>query len=303
MQYFKEIETFIKKNEVSKKARILEENQSTLENYWNIGRILVEAQGGSEHAKYGNGLIKEWSEKYTKKYGKGYSASNLKYMRQFYLLFPNRHPMGDQLSWSHYRILFPIKEENKRNYYINLCLERNLSKRELLTEIKSNSYERLLNKPKKIEITSLMPIDNVFKNMKNPIVLELNKGESIHTEHDLEITILAKLKSFFGQLGEGFCLVENQYKITIDNINYYIDILLFNLNLNCYVVVELKLRELRKEDKAQMEFYMKAINRQVKKPFHNKTIGIIISKKQNQFIANFVGSDCIVPLTYQLKGK
>lgn len=302
MQYFKEIETFIKKNEVSKKARILEENQSTLENYWHIGRLLIEAQG-ENRAKYGDGFIKEWAEKYTKKYGSGYNYTNLTRFRKFYLLFPNIAPLGQQLSWSHIREIIPIKEENKRNYYINLCLERNLSKRELLAEIKSNSYERLLNKPKKIEITSSMPKDNAFKNMKNPIVLELNKGESIHTEHDLEMTILAKLKSFFGQLGEGFCLVENQYKITIDNINYYIDILLFNLNLNCYVVVELKLRELRKEDKAQMEFYMEAIDRQVKKPFHNKTIGIIISKKQNQFIANFVGSDCIVPLTYQLKGK
>lgn len=299
MEYFKEIEIFIKKNEISKKARILEENQSTLENYWHIGRLLVEAQG-ENRAKYGDGFVKEWAEKYTKKYGKGYDYTNLTRFKKLYLYFPILGPVA-QLSWTNIIKILPIKDENKRNYYINLCLERNLSKRELLAEIKSNSYERLLNKPKKIEITSLIPKDNVFKNMKNPIVLELNKGESIHSEQDLEITILAKLKSFFGQLGEGFCLVENQYKIAIENINYYIDILLFNLNLNCYVVVELKIRELRKEDKAQMEFYMEAINRQVKKPFHNKTIGIIISKKQNQFIANFVESDCIVPLTYQLK--
>lgn len=145
MNYYNEIENYIKKNEVSKKARIFEENRSTLENYWNIGRLLVEAQGGEKHAKYGNGLIKEWSIKYTEKYGRGYDATNLSRFRQFYLYFPILGPLG-QISWTNIRILLPIKDENKRNYYINLCLKRNLSKRELIKEIKDNSYERLVKK-------------------------------------------------------------------------------------------------------------------------------------------------------------
>lgn len=193
----------------------------------------------------------------------------------------------------------PIKEENKRNYYINLCITKRLSKRELIREIKNNSYERLLNKPEKIEI--IQPIQNhsLFPTIKNPILIEVDK--EIVTEHDLEISLLSQLQFFFHQLGEGFLLAGNQYKINYNNKNYFIDILLFNYKLNCFVVVELKLRELQKEDKAQIEFYMELVDKQIKENYQNKTMGIIISKMQDQFIANFVGNECIIPLTYKIK--
>lgn len=300
MNYYTEIESYIKKNEVSKKVRVLEENKSTLENYWHIGRLLVEAQGGSDRAKYGNGLIKEWSIRYTEKYGKGYSTSNLKYMRQFYLIFQKGQPLVDQLSWSHFLLLIPIKDENIRNYYINLCISQNLSKRELEKEIKNNSYERLINKPSKIEILLPQKSNSFLEQMKNPILIELEHNKEIQNEKDLETTILAKLQNFFHQLGDGFALIDHQYRIKYNNKNYYIDILLFNYKLNCFFVVELKLRELRKEDKAQMEFYMQIVNKQIKERFHNKTIGIIISKKQEKLIANFVRSEDIIPLTYKI---
>ena len=119
----------------------------------------------------------------------------------------------------------------------------------------------------------------------------------------METTILAKLQNFFNQLGDGFTLVDNQYKLNYNNKNYYIDILLFNYKLNCFFVVELKLRELRKEDKAQIEFYMQIVNEQIKEPFHNKTIDIIISKKQDKLIANFVRSETVIPLTYEINQK
>lgn len=297
MNYYNEIETYIKKNEVSKKIRVLEENISTLENYWNIGRLLVEAQGENNRAKYRNALIKKWAEKYTKKYGKGYNSTNLKRYRQFYFCFQKGAPVGHQLTWTHFREILPIKDENKRNYYINLCIARNLSKRELIQEIKSNSYERLVNKPDKIEIVTPKNKYSLLDTIKDPIIIEIEK--EIKTEQDLEVSILAKLSSFFNQLGEGFSLIDNQYKINYNNKNYYIDILLFNYKLNCFTVVELKLRELKKEDKSQIEFYMKLIDEQIKEPFHNKTIGIIISKKQDKLIANFVKSEDVIPLTYQ----
>ncbi len=132
--------------------------------------------------------------------------------------------------------------------------------------------------------------------MKNPILIELEKNKTIRNEHDLEIALLDKLQNFFYQLGEGFALIDNQYKINYNNKNYHIDILLFNYKLNCFFAVELKLRELKKEDKAQIEFY-----KQAKEPFHNKTIGVIISKKQDKFLANFVRNDNIIPLTYEIK--
>ena len=206
MNYFNEIETYIKKNEVSKKRRVLEENQSA------IGRLLIEAQGGNERAKYGNGLIKEWSIKYTKKYGKGYDGTNLRKFRQFYLVFPKCAPLGLTLSWSHYRELLPIQEENKRNYYINVCITKNMSKRELIKEIKNNAYERLINKPNKIEIITSQKNPSFLEQMKNPILIELDKNNTIQNEQDLETSILAKLQNFFSQLGEGFTLVDNQYK-------------------------------------------------------------------------------------------
>lgn len=301
MKYYSEIEHYIKKSEINKKARRLEENQDTLETYWNIGRLLVEAQGGEKRAKYGNGLIKEWSIKFTEKYGKGYNYTNLSRFRQFYIYFPNIAALRQYLGWTHIREILGIREENKRNYYVNLCLKRNLSSRELRNEIKNNSYERLLNKPDKIEIINPMKKPFILENMKNPILLELNNNETISSEKDLELLIIAKLKIFFNQLGEGFTFVDNQYKISVNNQNYYIDILLFNYIFNRFVVVELKYRELRKEDKAQIKFYMDYIDKKVRKEFHNKTIGIIVSKEQNKLIANFVREEEIIPITYEIK--
>lgn len=298
--YYQEIESIIKKNEVNHRARRIEENTDNLSNYWNIGRLLVEAQGGETRAKYGNELIKKWSVKLTDKYGAGYNSTSLKRFRQFYIMFQKGAPVGHQLTWNHIQELLPIPNENERNYYINLCIKDNLSTRTLRQLKKNKTYERLLDKPDKIEIISQTPKYSIKSEMHNPILLELNRNERIDNEHDLEVILLARLKSFFSQLGEGFTLVGNQYKISYDNKNYYIDILLFNIELNCYVVVELKVRELRKEDKGQIEFYMNLIDKTLKKSLHNKTIGILITKEQDKFIANFVGSDEIIPLTYEV---
>jgi len=145
-KYYLEIEQLIKRNEINKKARYYKDISDTLITYWNVGRLIAEAQK-YERAEYGKELIKKWSKKLTTLYGKGYNESNLKRFRQFYLMYPNGGPLDHQLSWSHFRYLLPIKDENKRNYYINLCITNNLSKRELIEAIKNNSYERLLDKP------------------------------------------------------------------------------------------------------------------------------------------------------------
>lgn len=300
--YYIEIEHIIKKQEINIRRRILEENNDTLMNYWNIGRLLVEAQGGEARAKYGNGLIKKWSIQYTEKYGKGYDYTNLSRFRKLYLAFPIVGPVA-QLSWTIIVKLLPIKDENKRNYYINLCIKNQLSKRELIKEIKNNSYERLVNKPIHIQIINTNKNNSITANMKNPIIIELDENEVIKTESDLELKLLSKLSFFFNQLGEGFALIDNQYKISDGSKNYYIDILLFNYKLNCFIVVELKLWELRKEDKGQIEYYMKLVDENVKEAFHNKTLGIIISKYQDKYIASFVGSESIIPLTYILNSK
>ena len=297
-KYYQEIEHLIKSNEINKRVRKLEENHSLVETYWQIGKLIFEAQGGSKRAKYGNELIKKCSVKLTELYGKGYNASNLRKFRQFYLSFEKSSPLGSKLSWSHYRELLIFKDANKRNYYINLCIKNNLSKRELINEIKSNSYERLIDKPDKIDIF-IPNKSTITTDMKNPIIIPVN--HEVKNEHDLELSILTNLDYFFKQLGDGFTYVNHQYKISDGNNNYYIDILLFNYKLNCFIVVELKLRSLKKEDKAQIEYYMQLVDEQIKEVHHNKTIGIIISKESDKLIVNFIKSSDIIPLYYELQ--
>ena len=298
MNNYKEIETLVKKIEIGKVIREKQANKELTEAYWNIGKLIVDAQDGKEKAKYGDELLKEWSKKLSLKYGKGYNLTNLKRFRQFFLTFPIYGTVINQLNWTIIRTLLPLKNENKRNYYINLCIINNLFKRQLEKEIKNNSYERLLNKPDKIDIIAPLQSSVITDKFKNPIVLELKK-EEIKNEKDLEEIIYLQLNDFFLQLGDGFMWVGNQYKITADNKNYYIDMLLYNIVYNSYIVVELKLRELKKEDKAQVEFYMSLVDKYKKEKNVNNTIGIIITKEQNKLVANFVKSDNLIPLTYK----
>ena len=288
----------MKKVEIGKAIRETNANMELVECYWNVGRLIVEAQGGKEKAKYGNELIKTWAEKLTEEYGKGYNYTNLSRFRQFYLAFPIVAPLGQQLSWTIIRTILPIKDENKRNYYINLCIANNLSKRELEKEIKSNSYERLEYKPDKIDMIVPIKVPAIINNFKNPILLEL-KDKEIKSESDLEKLIYSQLSCVFLQLGKGFTWVGNQYKVSDGNKNYFIDMLLYNVKYNCYVVVEIKCRKLKKEDKGQVEFYMNLVDNFVKEPSNNPTIGIIITKDQDKFVANFVRSEKLVPLTYK----
>lgn len=297
MNNYEEIETLVKKVEIGKAIRNRQVNKELVDTYWNIGKLIIDAQGGKDKAKYGDALLKKWSNELSLKYGKGYNYTNMKRFRQFFLSFP----LGEvaNLSWSQIRILLPIKDENKRNYYINMCNKNNLSKRDLEKVIKTNSYERLLNKPDKIDIVTPTLTPSITDNLKNPIVLELKKNKIVK-EKDLEELIYMQLHDFFSQLGEGFMWVGNQYKITAKDKDYYIDMLLYNIIYNSYIVVELKLRELRKEDRAQVEFYMNLVDMYKKEPNVSKTMGLIITKEQNKLIANFVKSENLIPLTYKL---
>lgn len=180
-----------------------------------------------------------------------------------------------------------------------MCIEKNLSKRKLVEEIKSNSYERLINKLEHVEL--IMPKEkyDITNYMKNPIIIKVDNNKEIKNEKDLEITILSEIEFILTQLGDGYAFIGSQYKIN----KYYIDILLFNIKMNCYVVVELKLRKLKIEDKSQVESYMKLIDDNLKEIHHSKTMGIIISKEQDKYVANFVRSKDLIPFTYILENK
>ena len=299
MNNYEEVETLVKKVEIGKAIKERQANNEITEAYWNIGKLIIDAQGGKEKSKYGDKLLKEWSEKLSKEYGKGYDYTNLSRFRQFYLYFPIIGPVGQQLNWTIIRTILPIKDENKRNYYINLCIKNNLSKRELIKEIKSNSFERLEHKPDKVDIITSAIVPAITENFKNPILLNLN-GTKVENEKDLEKLIYSQLSYVFMQLGNDFTWVGNQYKISDGNKNYYIDMLLYNVNYNCYVVVEIKCRSLKKEDKGQTEFYMTLVDKYKKRANNNPTIGIIITREQDKFVANFVKSEKLVPLTYEL---
>ena len=299
MNYYDEVNSYVKKVEIGKAIRETNANMELVECYWNVGRLIVEAQGGKDKSKYGNELLKDWSAKLTKEYGKGYDYTNLSRFRQLYLCFPIIGAVRQQLSWTIIRTILPIKDENKRNYYINLCIENNLSQRELIKEIKNNSYERLEHKRDKIDIVVPTKVPAITNNFKNPILLEL-KDKEIKSESDLEKLIYSQLSCVFLQIGNGFMWVGNQYKVSDGNKNYFIDMLLYNIKYDCYVVVEIKCRKLKKEDKGQVEFYMNLVDNYVKEPNNNPTIGIIITKDQDKFVANFVKGEKLVPLTYEL---
>lgn len=299
MNNYEEVETLVKKVEIGKAIKERQANNEITEAYWNIGKLIIDAQGGKEKSKYGDKLLKEWSEKLSKEYGKGYDYTNLSRFRQLYLYFPIIGPVGQQLNWTIIRTILPIKDENKRNYYINLCIKNNLSKRELIKEIKSNSFERLEHKPDKVDIITSAIVPAIIENFKNPILLNLN-GNKVENEKDLEKLIYSQLSYVFMQLGNDFTWVGNQYKISDGNKNYYIDMLLYNINYNCYVVVEIKCRSLKKEDKGQTEFYMTLVDKYKKRANNNPTIGIIITREQDKFVANFVKSEKLMTLTYEL---
>ena len=294
MDYLKNIKELIEENIILiKKNRLYEENHR-LNTYFNIGKLIVEAQGGEIRAKYGNGLIKEWSKELTKLYGKGYDISNLKRMRQLYLTFQKGGPLG-HLSWTHYRYILPIKEESKRNYYINICMKQNLTKKQLIDKIRNKEYERLEYKDN-IELINDNTEITIKDMIKNPILIKTNKSIDKLSEKALKSFILEKIEEFLLELGYGFTYVGSEVKLG----KYKCDLLFLNYELNSFVVIELKIRELRHTDIGQIKYYMNYIDTNIKKSYMNKTIGLILCKENNEIVIKYVTDDRIFYSTYML---
>ena len=219
MNYYEQVESLIKNNEINKKVHALQNNSETLYTYWNIGRLIVEAQDGKKRAKYGDGLIKKWGKKLSEKYGRGYDYTNLSRMRTLYITFPIIGTLSQQLSWSHYYTILPIKNPNERNYYINRVILDNLSVRDLRREIKNKSFDRLSYADKEnIEIISDMNSSLSIKDMiKDPIILKSNIDQNEINEKAIHKYIISLLEDKFLELGTGFALVGHEYKIVISN--------------------------------------------------------------------------------------
>ena len=295
MNYYNEIKTELINNEITKRVKDYSKNRSDLNTYYNVGKLLSEA---GKH--YGEGIIKEYSDRLSSELNIKYSVRTLyKIIKYFNYMNKQKVPtVSAKLSWSHYDELLKLTDENIINYYIKISEEQNLSVRELRKKIKSNEYERLDEETKKkLKNKEELKVPDL---VKNPIQIKNTSGNNEISEKVLQKLILEDIPSFLDELGNGFTFVRNEYKIKIGDRYNYIDLLLFNYEFNCFVVVELKVSELKKEHIGQIEFYMNYIDKNLKNINQNKTIGIIICKKENKYVIEYCSDDRILAREYEL---
>ena len=295
MNYYNEIKNKLIDNEVYSKIKDYSKEKHKVITYFEIGRLLTEAGG-----RYGDNIIDEYSQKLVVEVGKKYNRRTLFRMKQFYNMFSDEKvsPLATQLTWSHYIELLSIKDGNKLSYYINVAKNNSLSKRELREKIKNKEYERLPSETKnklilddKIEIKDLVP---------NPILLRNKNNIEVVTEKVLHKLILEDIESFMKELGNSFAFMGSEYKIKIGDRNHYIDLLLFNIRFNCYVVIELKTTEFKVEYISQVQKYMNYIDKNVKEQFNNNTMGILICKRENRFVIEYCSDERIAVREYEL---
>ena len=239
INYYDEIKKELLNNEITKKVKNYSINRSDLTTYYNIGKLLSEA---GKH--YGEGIIKEYSKRLINEFRRNFGITLLKRIRQFYIVIEKGATMSHQLSWSHYCELLPVNSIDKINYYIKITKEQNLSIRELRAKIKNNEYERLDESTKeKLKEKEELKVPDL---VKNPIQIKNTSGNNEISEKVLQKLILEDIPSFLKELGNGFSFIDSEYKIKIGDRYNYIDLLLFNIEYNCYVVIELKVTELKK---------------------------------------------------------
>ena len=295
MNYYNEIKEKLIKSEINDKVKDYSKDRNKVNVYYETGKLLSEA--GKE---YGKNIIKQYSENLMIEVGKKYNERTLRRIRQFYETFYNEKwsTAWTKLCWSHFREVLSLKNINAIKYYLNECENKNLTIKQLQNIIKNNEYERLsevtknkLIKSEELKVDDLIP---------NPIIIKRKTLEEKLTEYVLKELILNNLDDFLSQLGYGFTYVGNEYKIKLDNRYNYIDLLLFNIEYNCYVIVELKVTELKKEHIGQIQVYMNYIDENLKKYNQDKTIGIIICKQNNKYVIKYCSDDRIIAREYEL---
>ena len=223
--------------------------------YWNVGKIIIEEeQKGADRAEYGKRIIESFSKKLTKDFGKGFSPTNLKYFRLFYLTFPKGHALRDELSWTHYRLILKIENIESRNFYITECLESRWSTRELERQINSLFFERISLSKNKDEIKKLSQhgqiLDKTSDLVKDPYVLEFLglEDKTDFVEKELEQYLIDNLEKFILELGKGFSFVARQKRITLDGDHFYIDLVFYNRFTKSFVLLDLKVGKLTHQD-------------------------------------------------------
>ncbi len=262
--------------------------------YWNIGKLIVEdEQNGNARAKYGKAVLEELSTKLTEEFGKGFTITNLKNMRQFYLLFPKGHTLRGELTWSHYRLLIKVKDEQARLWYMNEAAEQAWSSRQLDRQISVLYYERLLNSADKDSVRSeaieklsaLTPQDFIH----DPYVLDflnLKDYPALH-ESTIEQGLIDNLQSFLLELGKGFCFVARQKLMRYEDEDFYVDLVFYHSILKCHVLIDLKLGKLTHQDVGQMDSYIRMFDDLYKHTDDNPTLGLILCSEKNEAVVKY----------------
>lgn len=289
-KFYNEIKNILNmaRNKVYKTANFV-----MVEAYWNIGKSIIEEQGGNEKAEYGAGLIKELSKQMTQDFGKGFTVTNLKYMRQFYLMFPNSHALRDELSWTHYRLLIKVENDNARDFYMQEAAKSQWSTRQLERQINSFFYERLLSSKNKKqvadEIQTLEPAKKPEDIIRDPYVLEflgLSSNDDFY-ESDLEQALITHLQRFLLELGRGFSFVARQKRITFDGWHFRIDLVFYNYILKCFVLIDLKVGDLTHQDLGQMQMYVHYFERELMNEGDNPPIGIMLCADKSESVVKY----------------
>ena len=295
MNYYNEIKNKLIDNEIYSKVKDYSKEKHKVITYFEIGILLNDAGG-----KYGDKIIDEYSKKLVVEVGKKYNRRTLFRMKQFYNMFSDEKvsQLATQLPWSHYIELLPLKNIDEVKYYINICKERNIGRDLLREKIKSKEYERLPSTTKnKLMLNDKMEIKDF---VPDPILIKNKNNIEIVTEKALHNLILEDIESFMKELGNSFSFIGSEYKIKIGERNHYIDLLLFNIKFNCYVVIELKLAEFKAEYISQVQKYMNYIDKNVKEISNYNTMGILICKRENKFVIEYCSDERIAVREYEL---
>lgn len=281
-----------------RKAAYLSVNAVMVQTYWNIGRRIVEEeQNGKERADYGEFLITTLANSLTHTFGSAYNKRNLQYFRKFYQLFPDLEIVNTRvhnLTWSHYRRLLTVHETDARYWYLNEANEQMWSVRTLDRNVSTQYYHRLMQSPKKEKVIAEMQQKtadfqkNKYELIKSPVVAEfLGFSSTDYSETDLEKAIITHLRDFLMELGRGFAFVARQQHIVTETDDYFIDLVFYNIELKCYVLIDLKIGKITHQDVGQMDMYVRMYDDLKRKSDDNPTIGIVLCSKTDEDIARY----------------
>jgi len=268
-------------------------NAAMVTAYWNIGKAVYEVCGENDRAAYGKQVLKYISERLTAEFGKGFSVQGLRNMRQFYLAFPDRSKVREELSWSHYRLLMRVGDEDARMFYAEESVKAGWSVRQLQRQINTMFYNRILSSKDKesvaAEIQTSVPKPEYEKIIKDPYVLEfldLPQNEHFY-ESELEQALIDHLQKFLLELGRGFSFVARQKHFNFDGRHFYIDLVFYNYILKCFVLIDLKTDDLAHQDVGQMQMYVNYYTREMMNEGDNPPIGILLCADKSDTLVRY----------------